>query len=142
GTLQVIFSALTISIGFYYSLKHLNLNVNIDAAILIGGGLALSSTAIVLQVLTDSRRQSTQVGRLAIAILLLQDFAVVPLLVLVPLFADPGGDIGAALGMALGKAVIAMIVIFIIGRLFLRPLFRIIGSLKSEELFIATTLLV
>lgn len=140
GTAQVVITSIVLGSITYVLSKY-----NIDSAIIIGGGLALSSTAIVLQVLTENRRQSTQVGRLALAILLLQDFAVVPLLVLVPLLTQDANHIMIAVGMALVKAVIALLGIFILGRLFLRPLFSIIStnvSAKNNEIFVATTLLI
>lgn len=116
-----------------------------SAAIIIGGGLALSSTAIVMQVIEESRAQSTQLGRIALAILLLQDLAVVPLLVIVPLLAgNSESSLVFALGTALVKAVIALLAIFIVGRLFLRPLFGLISSENGDvnELPISMTLLV
>ncbi|WP_316355054.1 monovalent cation:proton antiporter-2 (CPA2) family protein [Candidatus Trichorickettsia mobilis] len=117
-----------------------------SAAIVIGGGLALSSTAIVMQVVEENRSQSTQVGRISLAILILQDFIVVPLLVIVPILSGSGGETSLfmALGIALGKAIIALLGIFIAGRLLLRPLFSLISSESgdSSELPISMTLLI
>ena len=117
-----------------------------NSAIIISGGLALSSTAIVMQVITETKSQSMQVGRIALAILLLQDFVVVPLLVIVPIL---GSGIAVEslpyiLGNSLIKAVLALTVIFIAGRVLLRPLFSFISSEHNEssELPIAVTLLV
>lgn len=136
GSLQVLITGVTIGlICIYFGLK-------IEAAIIIGGSLALSSTAIVLQVLAERGEEATQVGRLALAVLILQDLAVVPLLVMVPLFAAENADIGNAIMGAFLRASLTLIAIFIFGRLFLKPLFRAIGNLKSQELFIATTLLI
>lgn len=139
GTLQVLISGALIGLLVYV------VGGNMNAAIMIGGGLALSSTAIVLQVLAEHRRQSTQVGRLSLATLLMQDFAVVPLLVLVPLLSGAAGSIVGAMGLAFLKAIIALVVIFVVGRLALRPLFSMISSsnaAKTNELFVATTLLI
>ena len=116
-----------------------------SAAIIIGGGLALSSTAIVMQMIEESRAQSTQLGRISLAILLLQDLAVVPLLVMVPLLSgETEGSLVLALGKAVVKAIIALLAIFIVGRLFLRPLFGLISSENghANELPISMTLLV
>jgi CPA2 family monovalent cation:H+ antiporter-2 len=139
GSLQVVIT--TIAIGLIASL----MGESTSAAIILGGGLALSSTAIVLQVIAEKREQSTQVGRLSLAILLMQDFAVVPLLVLVPILS--GEQIGFAkpLGEAFIKAVVVLIFIFIIGRICLRPIFNMISSsnsAESNEIFIATTILI
>lgn len=114
-----------------------------NTAIIIGGGLALSSTAIVLQVISEQHEKSSQVGRLSLAILILQDLAVIPLLVLVSLL---GGDshqsLAAALTDATLKTVLSLALLFVAGRLLLRPLFRFIGSLDHTDLFSATTMLV
>lgn len=116
-----------------------------SASIILGGGLALSSTAIVLQVIAEKRQQSTQVGRLSLAVLLMQDFAVVPLLVLVPILCGEQLGFAKPLVEAFIKAVIVLIFIFIVGRTCLRPVFRMISSsnsAESNEIFIATTILI
>jgi monovalent cation:H+ antiporter-2, CPA2 family len=113
-------------------------------SLLIGGGLALSSTALVLQVLEERRETASQTGRLSIAILILQDLAAIPLLVMVPLLARGGGEeeVLAALGATAINAVIVIFLILVLGRLVLRPLFRYIARLDIHELFAATTLLI
>lgn len=140
GSLQVSITALVIAAAVALFTQ------NTNAAIIIGGGLALSSTALVLQVIEETRNKSTQVGRIALAILLMQDFIVVPLLVIVPLLSQSNDSlILQAVGVAFVKAMIALVAIFIGGRLFLRPLFKLISTDKSEssnELFIAVTLLI
>lgn len=136
GTAQVLLTSTTIGFAVYM------IGESMQAAIVIGGALALSSTAIVLRVISDSGGQTTQVGRLALANLLLQDFIVVPLLVLVPLLAKESDAIMTTLASATSKAFIAMFIIFFLGRMLLRPVFDLIASVKSNELFIATTLLI
>ncbi|APR98376.1 cation:proton antiporter domain-containing protein [Wolbachia endosymbiont of Folsomia candida] len=112
-------------------------------ALVIGGSLALSSTAMVLQVLQEKGHQATQVGRLSIAVLLLQDFAVVPLIVFINILGgNSEGSIISSLVQSLGQAAIALVLIFIIGRLLLRPLFSVIAKMESNEIFVATTLLI
>lgn len=140
GSLQVFITVLVIASGVVL------VTGNHNASIIIGGGLALSSTAIVMQVINETKSQSMQIGRVALAILLLQDFVVVPLLVIVPIL---GGDGSASLPLVLAnsllKAVLALAVIFIAGRLLLRPLFSFISPESSNdhsELPIAVTLLV
>lgn len=111
-------------------------------AIIIGGGLALSSTAIVLQVINEQGEKASQVGRLSLAILILQDLAVIPLLVLVSVIGTPEISIATAIIDVAFKASVGITVIFIAGHLLLRPLFRFIASLDNTDLFTATTLLV
>ena len=136
GTLQVIVTATLIWVIARA------LGVDSESSVVIGGALALSSTAIVLQVLQEKGQQSSQVGRLSIAVLLLQDFAVVPLIVLLPLLAGESNSLVGSLLHALLKAGVALALILVAGRLLLRPLFGTIALMKSTEVFIATTLLI
>jgi CPA2 family monovalent cation:H+ antiporter-2 len=139
GGLQLIITA----VGFGFILQKF-LVLNTAVAIFIGSALALSSTAIVLQVLSENKMQSTQVGRLSLAVLLMQDFAVVPLLALLPILGDTGDGhtLLNALGIAALKALGAIVLITIAGRLLLRPFLSVIGSAKSEEVYVTTTLLI
>jgi CPA2 family monovalent cation:H+ antiporter-2 len=111
-------------------------------AIVIGGALALSSTAFVLQLLVERAEQVSRFGRTAFAILLFQDLAVVPLLALVPMLALDTASLATALGLSALKATVALVSIVIIGRLLLRPAFRIVAATRSRELFVSATLLV
>lgn len=141
GSLQVLITAIIIAASVMITTK------NSNSAIIIAGGLALSSTAIVMQVITETKSQSMQIGRIALAILLLQDFVVVPLLVIVPILGSGGENVESLtsiLTASLIKTIIALAVIFITGRVFLRPLFSFISpdNNESSELPIAATLLV
>ncbi|WP_017442686.1 monovalent cation:proton antiporter-2 (CPA2) family protein [Rickettsia gravesii] len=139
GSLQVLTTAIVIAGAMVL------IDGNSSAAIITGGGLALSSTALVMQVIEENRSQSTQIGRVSLAILLLQDLAVVPLLVIVPLLAGNNkASLAVALGIALLKAVTALLTIFIVGRVFLRPVFSFISSESNNasELPISMTLLI
>ncbi|MFM9938494.1 MAG: cation:proton antiporter [Hyphomicrobiaceae bacterium] len=113
------------------------------AAVVIGACLALSSTAIVLELLSNQRRLTTSAGRTSFAVLLAQDLAVIPLLMFVAILgADKGGSVLVTVGMALTQAVAALAVIVVVGRVMLRPLFRLVASTRSSELFIAAILFV
>lgn len=112
------------------------------AAVVLGSCLALSSTAIVMQLLTEMHRLGAPAGRAAFSILLLQDLAVVPLLVLVGVFAEgETGSIAGAFGEAILTAVVAIAAIMAVGNLVIRPVFRIVGATRSRELFMASVLL-
>ena len=116
---------------------------SIEAAIILGGCLALSSTAIVLQLLVDQGRFGSPAGHASFSILLAQDLAVVPLLFLVASFGQSAsGSMGGSLALAIGEAILTIVAIFFVGRAILRPLFRFVGRLDTPELFMATTLLV
>ncbi|MGI9423198.1 MAG: cation:proton antiporter [Hyphomicrobiaceae bacterium] len=113
------------------------------AAIVLGAGFALSSTAIVMQLLTENRRLGTATGRTSFAILLCQDLAVLPILFLLGAFAQKSGtSVLTVFAWAIGQAVIAIIGILAIGQLLLRPVFRFVGSTASREMFLALVLLV
>jgi len=117
-------------------------------AIILGGGLALSSTAVAMQVLADRAETGSRHGRAAFSVLLFQDLAVVVLLMLIPLLAPQEGaavgfaTISKALGVAAVKAVLCIGGITAGGRLVVRPLYRRISALKNSDVFAATTLLV
>jgi CPA2 family monovalent cation:H+ antiporter-2 len=113
------------------------------ASIIIGSCLALSSTAIVIEVLSNQRRLTTTAGRTSFSILLFQDLAVVPILLLVSILgASQGGSLLKGVGLALLQAAVAVGLIVGIGRLLLRPLFRLVAAAEAAELFVAATLFV
>jgi CPA2 family monovalent cation:H+ antiporter-2 len=113
-----------------------------DATIL-GASLSLSSTAIVLELLSNQERLTSNVGRASFSVLLAQDLAVIPILMFISILAaGHGGSILATVGVALLQAAIAVAVIVIFGRVLLRPLFRLVAATRSTELFIAAVLFV
>ncbi|MGA8951037.1 MAG: cation:proton antiporter, partial [Xanthobacteraceae bacterium] len=112
-------------------------------AIILGSSLSLSSTAIVLELLSSQGRLKATVGRSSFAVLLLQDLAVIPILMFVSLLAaGSGGSVLASLGRALAQAAIALAVIVLFGRVLLQPLFHMVVATRSRDLFIATALFV
>ncbi len=115
----------------------------LPVAMVLGAGFALSSTAIVMQVLAENRRLATATGRTSFAILLFQDLAVLPIMFLVAAFAAQSyGSVALAFVWAVGQALIAVAGILVVGRLVIGPLFHFIGSAASRELFVALVLLV
>lgn len=113
-----------------------------EIAIVIGLAFALSSTAIVMQTLYETHRVATRLGRLSLSVLLMQDLMVVPILLIVGMLAAGSeGNVVVAVLEALGLAAIAVIVILVLGRYALRPLFMLTASAKSRDLFMAVTLL-
>ncbi|MCP4074029.1 MAG: hypothetical protein GY742_20230 [Hyphomicrobiales bacterium] len=117
------------------------LGLGIEAAVIIGGGLALSSTAFVLQLLVERGERATPFGLTTFSILLLQDLAVVPLLILVTLLGSEGSSFIEAFAMAVLKGTAALIAVIGFGRYLLRPLFHRIAGMRSPELFVSMTLL-
>lgn len=137
GSLQVIVCAVALGL-----LAHAA-GQTAAAATVIGFSLALSSTAIVIELLAAQNRLSLSTGRASFAILLLQDLAVIPLLLLVPILA-PGdhGSILQGLATAFAQAVFAIGLVGIVGYAVLRPLFRLVASNGGSDLFVAAVLLV
>jgi monovalent cation:H+ antiporter-2, CPA2 family len=112
-------------------------------AIMLGASLSLSSTAIVLELLSNQERLTTSVGRASFSVLLAQDLAVVPILLFVSILAaETGRSVFASLASALLQAAMAIFVIVAFGRTMLRPLFRLVATAGSSELLIAATLFV
>ncbi|HEY1940569.1 MAG TPA: cation:proton antiporter [Roseiarcus sp.] len=113
------------------------------AAFMIGSALSLSSTAIVIPVLAGERRLGSPVGRYAFAVLLFQDLAVAPLLVVAPMLASGAlGNLGRSLLLTLAPAALALAAVIVVGRLVLRPLFHSVATTRSPEFFMAACLLV
>ena len=112
------------------------------AGIVLGLCLALSSTAIVMQVLVEQRRAATPVGRIALSVLLFQDLMVVPILFIVGLLAGgPQRNFVSLIAPFLG-ALVAVPLLLIAGRYVVRPLFHSAGRTGSRELILALALLV
>lgn len=118
----------------------------IPPAVIIGLGLAFSSTAVALQVLADRGESATRHGRATFSVLLFQDLTVVLVFMLVPLLAGPDSGSLAAIGGSLLKAVVktaaAIVSIIGLGRVVLRPVFNRVAKLRQAELLSATTLFV
>ncbi len=136
GGLQLLLTAFAMSFGVYQLIPDYSI------ALLIGGALGLSSTAIVLQVLEERGERLSQVGRVSFAVLIMQDLAVIPLLILIPIMAGKGEFEAGELNSLLSSAFFVVVGMFLFGRYLLNPLLRSIANTNSSELFTATTLLV
>ncbi|MDX5409310.1 MAG: cation:proton antiporter [Thauera sp.] len=137
GGLQVALSAAAIgglAIGF---------GNGVEAAVILGVVLAFSSTAIVMQLLIQRRELGTPLGQSTFAILLFQDLAVVPLLVLISILGAAAGEgsFASLLGSAMVKGVLTVVLIYLVGRRIVRPLFHQIAVDKQPDTFTALTLL-
>lgn len=112
------------------------------ASVLLGLSLALSSTAVVMQLLIEQRRQTSEAGRIAFAVLLAQDVAVAPILLLVGLLAglaatDPWG----ALAETLALTVLTLLSLLLLGPRVIRPLLRLASRAGGREVLVAAALL-
>jgi len=119
------------------------IGISWEGSIVVGGAVALSSTAIVAKQLTEQVEMHSRHGRLAIGALLFQDLAVVPFLVVIPIMATGSeGDISTELLFALGKAIFAFVLMSALGRWILRPVFHTVASVRSAELFTLTVIFI
>lgn len=136
GTLQVLITATIIGAIAY------GLGNSPGASIVLGACLALSSTAIVMQLLIERRQLGTPLGRSSFSILLMQDLAVVPILFLVGVLGTKlEGGLELALLLALGKAAVVIVGIYLAGGIIVRPLFHMVTRSRNVEMFMAATLL-
>ena len=113
------------------------------AAIAMGAALALSSTAIVMPILAEQKRQHAMAGRATFSVLLFQDLAVAPILITLTLMGRRSEEpFSPTMLLSLAPALAGLAGLFIFGRVLLRPMLRSVAKAKSEELFIAACLLV
>lgn len=137
GVAQVVVSALsTTLLGLWFGLSW-------QAAFAVGGALAMSSTAIVVKLLTEQYELHLPHGNISLGVLLFQDLAVVPFLVLIPIFADPTAtSLLLPISLALAKGAFAFAVIFYVGQYLIRPAVRMVAATHSSELFTLFILLI
>jgi len=137
GSLQV-----GISLFIFMSIALL-LGQSFTTALVIGGILALSSTAIVIRQLSETGAMKRKSGQISVAVLLFQDIAVVPLLIIIPMLAqDSESSMILALLFALVKGVFVVGLLLLAGKWILPRLFNLVAQVRTDELFVLTTLLV
>ncbi len=112
------------------------------AALVVGAALALSSTAIVMPVLADAKRQHSEAGRASFAVLLSQDLAAPLIILAVGLLGGTGGGGRAISPSSLVATFLGLVAMVAAGRFLLRPIMRSVARAKSQELFVAACLLV
>jgi monovalent cation:H+ antiporter-2, CPA2 family len=137
GGLQILITASLLAGAFAVA------GLTAVASIIVGASLALSSTAFVIELLANQGRLTTTTGRASFSVLLAQDLLVVPILVfisVVPVGAD--GSVVNSLFTAFVKATVAIGLIVLFGRMLLRPLFGVVATTRSTELFVAAVLFV
>ncbi len=136
GGAQVLITGILITLVAFYIFEQPS-----STAIIVGFGLALSSTAFAVQAMAEKNQLNTNWGRNSFAILLLQDLAVVPLLVLVPLLAAGSINLTASMGLAALEAAGIFVGVLLAGHYAITPALRLIASSKSSEVFTAMALL-
>ncbi|HEY6720570.1 MAG TPA: monovalent cation:proton antiporter-2 (CPA2) family protein, partial [Burkholderiales bacterium] len=113
-----------------------------QGALAVGGAIAMSSTAMVMRILAERIQLETPHGRDIVGVLLFQDLAVVPLLILIPAIAEGSGDLVQRLVFALVKAAVVLLVLLFVGQRLMRGWFHIVARRRSHELFILNVLLI
>lgn len=114
---------------------------SVPTSLIIGFALAFSSTALVMQLLAERQEAATHHGRAVFGVLLLQDLAVVPLLVLADVFSNGGPDVFMRAGLAMFKGVAAVVIIYVVGRKVVRPVFHAVVLPGQPDAFFALTVL-
>ncbi|MFB2871704.1 monovalent cation:proton antiporter family protein [Aeromonas jandaei] len=139
GGLQVLLTSLL----FFWFGWHLGLSL--AQALVVGGTLALSSTAVVIKQLGEQKQLHTRRAQLGVSVLLFQDLAVVPLLVMIPILAEPqvqGSALAAEIAWAILKGIFALLSLLAVGKWLLPLLFHEVARARSDELFVLSALLV
>ncbi len=144
GMAQVLLTiAATMALGWMTAtLLPQLMSISWQAAFALGGALAMSSTAIVSKMLTERMELESEHGRRIIAILLFQDLALVPLLIMVPALSTDQGNLLETLGWAGFKAVIVLVLLLFIGQKLMRWWFQVVVKRRSQELFMLNLLLI
>lgn len=137
GALQVILSGL-----LFTFLTHYFFGIELKSSIVIGMALSLSSTAIVIKVLNEKGEIHSGYGRSTLGILLFQDLAVIPMLLMISIFTTENASISELLTHTIISAVIVFLIIFIVGKFFIERFFSWVINSDSAEIFLAAVFLV
>ena len=137
GGLQVVLTA-----AFFAFVANNFFSIEIKSAIIIGAAMALSSTAIVLKLLNESGDINKVYGRKVLGVLLFQDIAVIPILLMITVFSIKDGSVTDLLLLTFGKAIILLAGLYFVGKYLLEPFFHQVSKTKSDEIFISSILLI
>ncbi|MGD9835172.1 MAG: cation:proton antiporter, partial [Piscinibacter sp.] len=147
GLAQVLLTIVGSVIGHFlltwiYSFTDRPWELSWQGAIVLGSAMAMSSTAIVVKLMADRLELESEHGRRVMGVLLFQDLAVVPLLVLIPALNSSGTDMAVSLSLAAVKAVALLAILLVGGQKVMRWWLTLVARRKSEELFILNLLLI
>ena len=135
GTAQVVATMLLVMLASLF------FGLDWRAGLALGGVLAMSSTAIVSKMLVERAELNSPHGQKIMGVLLFQDLAVVPLIIIIPALDSSGQAIPIALGLGLLKAALILTALLLFGQRLLRPWFHLVARQKSSELFMLNVLL-
>ncbi len=137
GSLEVMLSGL-----LFTGLASLLFDLDIKSAIVIGFAMALSSTAIVLKILNENNEIHSGYGRITLGILLFQDLAVIPILLMISFFTSETESVAVLLLETMASAMVVFLILFVVGKYLIERIFNWIMSSNSEEIFLIAVLLV
>lgn len=137
GTLQVVLSSL-----LFTFLTHMFFDISLKSSIVIGMALSLSSTAIVIKILNEKGEIHSGYGRVTLGVLLFQDLAVIPMLLMISIFTLENASISELLIHTVLSAAIVFLIIFIVGKFFIERFFDWVVNSDSEEIFLAAVFLI
>ena len=136
GLLQVLLSGV-----LFTFLTHLFFDINLKSSIVIGMALSLSSTAIVIKVLNEKGDIHSGYGRVTLGILLFQDLAVIPMLLMISIFTSENASVSELLMDTVISAIVVFFILFIVGKYFIERFFDWVMNSNSEEIFLASVML-
>ncbi len=129
--------------GFIFTmLGYFAFDLDSKSAIVLGFALALSSTAIVLKILNENAEIHSGYGRITLGILLFQDLAVIPILLMISIFTSQTDSISLLLFKTLVSAVVVFLILFVFGKMFIERFFNWITTANSEEIFLIAVLFI
>jgi len=131
-----------LSILFFTLLSYYLIGLDIKASLVIGGALSLSSTAIVLKILNDTNNITKQYGQNSLGMLIFQDLAVIPILLVLTILSSSGSSVSELLVDIVFSAIVLMIVLLIFGKYFLDPILKLVNKAETHELFIMIVLII
>ncbi len=137
GTLQVVLSTL-----LFTFITHYFFDIALKSSIVIGMGLSLSSTAIVIKILNEKGEIHSGYGRVTLGVLLFQDLAVIPMLLMISIFTSENASVSELLTQTIISATIVFVIIFIVGKFFIEHFFDWVVNSDSEEIFLAAVFLI
>ncbi len=128
--------------GIFFTIFHWGMQLGMRASLILGFGLAMSSTAIVLKLLNKKNKIKTTYGKNAVGILLFQDMAVIPILIMVSVFAQGGQSLDEMILQTLGSAVVVLFFLWLGGFYIVPYVMKLVTNPHSNELFMTTMLLI
>ena len=138
GSLQIIITAL-----FVFIISKFIIGFETQTTLIIGMALSLSSTAIVLKTFNGTKGINKPYGRRVLGILIMQDIAVIPILLMISFFSmtENGGSLVFTIGKTILAAIVLLSLLYFSGKYLLEPFLRYVSATKSDELFVASVLL-